>query len=95
MAGRKGGFELLVVGWTTHSLVVDDPPNDPQYGVECLARVDIERFGGHQSVTEGDGLVFKAMVACQTIVQIFMANVFPFYFCANFHICLRIFALFV
>ena len=35
----------------THSLLVDDPPNDPQYGVECLARVGIKRFGGHQSVT--------------------------------------------
>ena len=51
MAGKKGEFELLVVGMMTHSLLVVDPPNDPQYGVERLARVHIERFGGHQSVT--------------------------------------------
>ena len=36
-AGKNGGFEVLVVGWMTHSLVDDDPPNDPQYGMECLA----------------------------------------------------------
>ena len=29
-----------------------------------LARVGIIRFGGHQSVTEVDSLVFKAIVAC-------------------------------
>ena len=34
---KEMGFEVLVVGWMTHSLVVDDPPNDPQYGVEHLA----------------------------------------------------------
>ena len=50
-AGKKGGFELLVVGMMTHSLLVVDPLNDPQYGMECLARVGTERFGGHQSVT--------------------------------------------
>ena len=29
-----------------------------------LARVGIIKFGGHQTVTEVDSLVFKASVAC-------------------------------
>ena len=42
-AGKKGGFEPLVVGWMTHSLLVDDPPNDPQYGVEHLDKSSVSR----------------------------------------------------
>ena len=37
MVGKNGEFEVLVVGWTTHSLVANNPPNDPQYNEEHLA----------------------------------------------------------
>ena len=82
MAGKKGRSEPLVVGWMTHSLLVDDPPNDPQYGVEHLADKSWYREVWWAPVCHGvsDGLVFKAMMACLKILQIFMANVFPFCF---------------
>ena len=66
--------------------LVDNPPNNPQYGMEHLADKIQYREVWWALVCHrvGDGLVFKAMMAHLKILQIFMANVFLFNFCAIF-----------
>ena len=93
--GKNGGFEVLVVGWMTHSLVDDNPPNDPQYSRgACLA----EGLVGTGPVTTG------VMAWCSRprwpvryIEHIFMANVFLLFsiYVPNFHVCMMICSLFV
>ena len=38
MVGKSVGSKVLVVRWTTHSLVADNPPNDPQYSMGASGR---------------------------------------------------------
>ena len=88
MVGKNVGFEALMVGWMTHGLVVDDPPNDPQYGVEHL----VKGLVGTGRSPLGDGLVFKAMVACLIHRTHIYGQCVSFLFkCQSFHVCLRIF----
>ena len=82
MVGKSVRFKVLVVGWMTHGLVADDPPNDPQYGMEHQAESCWWAPTGHHW---GDGCVFKAMVACQTFLYMYLWPMcFFFSLCANF-----------
>ena len=67
----NGGL-VLVVGWMTHCVLVDDPPYDPQYGVEHLASRSLFGKWFFRGLVApvchslGDGLVLKAIMACLT-----------------------------
>ena len=91
MVGKSVRFKVLVVGWTTHSLVANDPPNNPQYSVEHQAESFWWAPTGHHW---GDGHVFKAMMACQ--IHFHTLYLWPmcffFSYVPNFHVCFMIYS---